>query len=98
MKTATKLRFSAPAMRAARSAAGLTQERLAGLIGYSRDTINGYETGRREPGKATAIAIASALHIKLGELYPDGAACPTCSDTPPAGFRCTGCGATTPAA
>lgn len=48
---------------------GLSQEKLAELIGVSTNTISKIETGNRFPSCKTFENIASALEINLSELF-----------------------------
>lgn len=58
-------------LRAARKAAGLTQQKLADLIGVERVTLAAWETGRN-PAPSTAIkAIASVLGCTIDELFEE---------------------------
>ena len=49
---------------------GLTQERLAELVGLRQGSISNYERGRRELLISIALRICEALDIPLGELLP----------------------------
>jgi transcriptional regulator with XRE-family HTH domain len=46
-----------------RTAAGLTQEQLAGKAGMTKDGVAQLEQGRREPAWATVLALAGALGV-----------------------------------
>jgi transcriptional regulator with XRE-family HTH domain len=46
-----------------RTAAGLTQEQLAGMAGMTKDGVAQLEQGRCEPGWATVLALAGALGV-----------------------------------
>lgn len=62
-------------LRAARIAAGLTQEALGTAAGISVDVartrINRYERGVNECDLRTAKRLADALHMPLAALYAD---------------------------
>lgn len=55
-------------IRAARKAAGLTQEALAGQIGVKRSVVSKYETGAIEPSVSQLRRIAEALGVSPGFL------------------------------
>ncbi len=48
---------TAEAIRRARLAAGLTQQQVADLIGYSRRTVQEWEAGRRNIRGLTFVAL-----------------------------------------
>lgn len=54
-------------LRAARQAAGLTQEELAAQLGLTYATVSHYETGRREPtlGRIAEILAVCGLVLKV---------------------------------
>ena len=52
----------------ARTAQGLSQEKLAVELNLSRISINNYEQGRQAPNLETAIRLAHHLKIKLSKL------------------------------
>jgi transcriptional regulator with XRE-family HTH domain len=56
------------ALRAAREARGLSQERLEAASGVHRNYIGGIERAERQPTLATLAKLADALGIGLGEL------------------------------
>lgn len=62
-------------LRALRSAAGLTQQRLGVLIGLAEDVastrINRYEEGVHDCDLATASKIAKILGVPLASLYAE---------------------------
>ena len=62
-------------LKAARQAAGLTQEALgtaAGIDGaVARTRVNRYERGVSETDERTAAALARALGVPLASLYAD---------------------------
>ena len=47
---------------------GLTQKKLAELVGVTRVTIARYEIGDRDPKGATLICIARALGVSTSDL------------------------------
>lgn len=57
-----------PNIRAARKAAGLTQEQLAEKCGMATITIRQYELGKREPRMAQLDTIAAALNTNVLSL------------------------------
>ncbi len=62
-------RLPSPAFaRVIRVAAGVTQERLANEIGVHRQTIAGYEAGRRTPRGATRARYAELLEQLRAEV------------------------------
>ena len=61
-------------MRAQRQSAGLTQEQLAEAAGLHPRTIQLLEAAEREPGLATAAALADALGTPLPDLVADAIA------------------------
>lgn len=59
-------------IRSLRMAYGETQEQLGEAIFVEKNTISYYETGKREPNKATLTAIANHYTVSVGELlYSD---------------------------
>ncbi|TWG95970.1 putative transcriptional regulator with C-terminal CBS domains [Mesorhizobium sp. J18] len=58
--------------RKIREKAGLTQEQLAEISGFSQQYISGLEKGRRNPTIVTLYELASALRVNHVELVrPD---------------------------
>jgi len=57
------------AVRAARTASGLTQEELADRSGLDRSYIGGVERGERNPTLTVIEKIAEGLGITLAELF-----------------------------
>ena len=55
-------------LRAARKAAGLTQNQLAAQLNITGAAYSGYESGRREPSIGRIIQIANVLRIPVSEL------------------------------
>lgn len=55
-------------VRAARTAAGLTQEGLAGRAGLDRKTVNRLEQGTHSPLLDHLIVIADAIGVDLADL------------------------------
>lgn len=56
-------------MRELRLERGLTQERLASLVGVSRRTIISIETGRFSPSLTLAIHLARTFEMPVEELF-----------------------------
>ena len=54
-----------------RERAGIPQEHLAGLSGFSRNTIARMEAGKQEPRIATMLAISWALYVPIEALLAD---------------------------
>lgn len=46
----------------------LSQEKLAELVGMSRISISGIETGKKIPSVESLVSIASALHVSPDDL------------------------------
>ncbi|MFW3474481.1 helix-turn-helix domain-containing protein [Streptomyces microflavus] len=55
-------------VRAARTAAGLTQEGLAGRAGLDRKTVNRLEQGATSPLLDHLLVIADAIGVPLSDL------------------------------
>ncbi len=55
-------------IRAARIAAGMTQQQLADALGISQVSVTRWETGEREPRVSTLKRIASVLGCNLRDL------------------------------
>lgn len=56
-------------MKVARAEAGLSQERLAGLAGVTRQTISAIETGLYCPSALLAFQLAKQLEKPVDELF-----------------------------
>ncbi|HEY8451876.1 MAG: helix-turn-helix transcriptional regulator [Micromonosporaceae bacterium] len=56
-------------VRQLRESRGLSQRRLAELLGVSRQTINSIETGRYDPSLPLAIAIARFFGSTVEEIF-----------------------------
>lgn len=54
-----------------RVAKGLTQQKLASLVGKSQVYIRMIENGTFTPGRDTMFALATALDASVEELFPD---------------------------
>ena len=48
---------------------GLSQSKLAEMVGVSRNTISSIETGQYSPSAKLALAICVALEKKIEELF-----------------------------
>lgn len=86
-------------MRQIRLSRGWSQTKLADWmrtegVDLSRTVIREIEAGRRSIRLNEAIAAAAALGQPLDALLKP-VACAACNDTPPPGFACQVCGATT---
>lgn len=69
MRTETEKLEYAEVIRNARREAGLNQTQLASLIGVSRNTVAGWETGHSRPDLDSIPAICGALHLTLGAFF-----------------------------
>ena len=56
-------------IREARTEKGLSQARLAAMVGVSRNTISSIETGQYSPTTKLALILALALDRKFEELF-----------------------------
>ena len=56
-------------LREARTRRGLTQARLADLVGVSRKTINTVENGVFVPSTVVALRLAQALDMPVERLF-----------------------------
>lgn len=63
-------------VRAARQAAGLTQQRLAEAIGNRQGYVTALESGGGNPTVQTLFRIALALGVSVGSLFPGDTAAP----------------------
>lgn len=89
--------------RRLRLLAGLSQEeagvviaeRLGGLP-WSRQAVSAAEKGRRGWAADEVRALAECFDVTPGSLFEPVPACGRCGGTPPEGFACTTCGASTP--
>lgn len=68
-------------IRGARKVAKLTQDELADMVGLSKASISGYETGRKTPSVETVALIAEACQIGISELIPKADLIPIVSDS-----------------
>src|SRR5262245_25714915 len=55
-------------LRELREGKGLTQERLAELVGVKRDAVARWEADVREPGWSNVVALARALSVSLEDF------------------------------
>lgn len=65
-------------LREIREQAGLTQKRLAEMLGVTQQGIGHWETGIREPGWSEVVALATALNVDCTAF-----ATATAATTPP---------------
>ncbi len=56
-------------LREFREQAGLTQERLAGCVGVSRQTINSIEAGRYVPSLELALKLGRVFRCRVEDLF-----------------------------
>ena len=56
-------------IREARTEKGLSEARLAAMVGVSRKTISSIETGQYSPTAKLALILALALDRKFEELF-----------------------------
>lgn len=61
-------------LRAAREAAGMTQEELALAAGLDMANVSRYEAAKREPGVRVVARLAQALGVTPGSLLDRSAA------------------------
>ena len=47
----------------------LSQQELADMVGVSRNTISSLETGQYEPSTKLALVLATALDVKIEDLF-----------------------------
>lgn len=58
-------------LQGARNAKGWSQERLAGRLRVSRNTVNRWEMGKRSPGMAMIERVAAELGVAVSALLPE---------------------------
>lgn len=56
-------------LKALRAERGLSQQKLADLLGISKSSINMYERGEREPGFHTVRAFSSFFNVDMNDLW-----------------------------
>ena len=61
------------ALKAARTAAGLTQYQMAQQLGLDKTTYNGYESGRRQPDLQKLRRMVQLLQVSADQLLETGA-------------------------
>lgn len=59
-------------LREMREQAGLTQERLAGMVNVSRQTINSIEAGRYVPSLELALKLGRVFECRVEDLFGIG--------------------------
>ena len=69
-------------IRAARRAAGLTQQDLAVAVQVSRQTVIAMETGDYAPSVYLALKVAQRLGVTVEELWGQGEGAPPTPGTP----------------
>lgn len=57
------------ALKAARKAAGMTQQQLADALKVEQPTINRWENGKRSPEPSQVASLAAALQVDPSALY-----------------------------
>ncbi|MBA3844356.1 MAG: helix-turn-helix transcriptional regulator [Actinobacteria bacterium] len=68
MEAATT-RLNPMAIRATRQRAGVSQEKLAQLVGVTTGSIRSMETGSNEPRASTVARVAAVLGIDMNDLF-----------------------------
>src|SRR5262245_12386326 len=68
---ARRRRLVADNIRRCRRARGLSQDRLAEIIGVPRDQMNKWENARWEPTAVNLLRIAKALEVTVEDLYDE---------------------------
>lgn len=66
-----RTRFSAEKLKALRSARGLSQLELAGLVGWEQSMVGRYEAEHTVPRLATVERLAGALGVHVSALQED---------------------------
>ena len=66
---ARKIKAIGERVKSARKNKGITQEKLADMVGVSTTYIGFIEQGQRLPSIKTSDKIARALGVKLSELF-----------------------------
>jgi len=61
--------FNAARLKKARTAAGLTQEQLARLVGTTSRNIGRWENGEHTPRPGTVAELAAALQKDVGHFF-----------------------------
>lgn len=56
-------------LRVARAAKGLTQEKLAEVIGKTEETVSNIERGKSLPSIETVLDICTALDLEISDLF-----------------------------
>ena len=58
-------------IRLYRMSRGMSQEKLASLVGVKRNTISMYETGKREPDMDVIEALADVFNVSMRDMVPE---------------------------
>lgn len=69
LKFRPKRRLSGALIRAAREAAGCSQELLAGHLGVSRTAVSDWETEKYPPGGQSLIDLADCLGVDVNGFF-----------------------------
>lgn len=59
------------ALKRQRQWVGLTQLKLAELVGIKESDVTRYETGRANPSPSVALRMAQILNIDTSAIFPD---------------------------
>jgi putative molybdopterin biosynthesis protein len=77
--------MSAPLLRLARQARGLSQQQLAQMAGVTRQAVSAVESGHSDPSLRVALALARTLGMTVEELFGPAAPIAPVSAVPLAG-------------
>ena len=59
-----------PTIKAARQARGLTLDEVGSALGVTRQYVQAWETGRRNPGPKHLAKLAAVLGLQVTDLLP----------------------------